>query len=464
MGFPRTQAALPPFNTVPAISGSDFGAPPSGRMHRRRLRWTVLAIAILAVTACRDAAGPLAPGHAARPGGGAVQGLASPPSQCGRLLPDEGLTRGQAVRSCDGRATLVLQTDHNVVLYDSAGASWVAPNTVNRGTSDLVMQGDGNLVAYDSVQRPLWASGTGGNPRAWLAVQDDCNMVVYRGPYPEYGGVLWTSNTLCRVPPPASGRMLPGEELSYGLSFTSLNGVARLTLRTDHAVELSGAAGPLWTAPNTRDRGTRALIMQHDGNFVAYDGGGRALWSSGTAGNAGAWLALQDDCNLVIYRGPYPQGNGVLWATGTPCARHVGNDYPASWIIGPPCGSGGDAYGFVRSNCTSFVAWRLDRDGKRIANQHGQSYTCSDGRTLSSWSHARCWDESARRLGLRVDKSPVVGAIAQWNSGTYGHVAYVAAVYPATGEVLIEEYNWGSACRYGTRRIPITTVENFIHF
>ena len=144
--------------------------------------------------------------------------------------------------------------------------------------------------------------------------------------------------------------------------------------------------------------------------------------------------------------------------------RTVRNDYLASWIIGPPCELGADSYNFVRSNCTSFVAWRLDGDGKRIMNNHGQSYTCSNGSVVARWTHAVCWDESARRLGLRVDKSPEVGAVAQWNWGDYGHVAYVAAVYLNTGEILVEEYNYSHRCRYGTRRIRISTVENFIHF
>jgi surface antigen len=144
--------------------------------------------------------------------------------------------------------------------------------------------------------------------------------------------------------------------------------------------------------------------------------------------------------------------------------RTVGNDYPSSWIIGPPCDSGADAYNFVKSNCTSFVAWRLDGDGKRIDNVHGYSYTCSDGRILTRWSNANCWDESARRLGLRVDKSAEVGAVAQWNAGAAGHVAYVAAVYLDTGEILVEEYNYSFLCRYDRRRIRISSVENFIHF
>jgi hypothetical protein len=42
--------------------------------------------------------------------------------------------------------------------------------------------------------------------------------------------------------------------------------------------------------------------MQTDGNFVIYDAGGAAIWSTDTQGHQGARLAVQDDGNLVVYR------------------------------------------------------------------------------------------------------------------------------------------------------------------
>ena len=41
-------------------------------------------------------------------------------------------------------------------------------------------------------------------------------------------------------------------------------------------------------------------VMQGDGNFVAYDGA-TARWSTGTHGNYGAYLNVQDDSNIVVY-------------------------------------------------------------------------------------------------------------------------------------------------------------------
>jgi Surface antigen len=74
-----------------------------------------------------------------------------------------------------------------------------------------------------------------------------------------------------------------------------------------------------------------------------------------------------------------------------------------------------------------------------------------------------------------------VGSFAQWNAyekrtwtipggtrsfgaGPYGHVAYVAAVYP-DGTVLLEDYNGAGGTRaYGTIRLPKTAVPRYIHY
>lgn len=237
------------------------------------------------------------------------------PVACGRLDPGALLTSGRSVRSCNGAINLVMQTDGNVVLYDSAGASWVAPGTVNQGTNQLVMQTDGNLVAYANGT-PRWASGTG-VAGSRLAVQDDCNLVVYS----PAGQALWSSNTFCRAPLPPAGRMQPGHRLSRGLSVSSSSGTATLEVRQDGSVILTGSIGTLWAAPNPNNRHTRHLVMQGDGNLVAYDDVGQVVWATGTQGHAGAWLAIQDDCRLVIFSGPYPTGGTVLWSSPSRCDR-----------------------------------------------------------------------------------------------------------------------------------------------
>ena len=118
----------------------------------------------------------------------------SPPSgACGLLEPGEALAPGQALDSCDGRFSLVAQTDGNLVLYQhGVGALWHT-STHGREISGFVMQEDGNAVLYSKFATPLWNSGTDGKAGAFLVVQDDGNVVIYRG-----GTALWDSGTCCR--------------------------------------------------------------------------------------------------------------------------------------------------------------------------------------------------------------------------------------------------------------------------
>jgi hypothetical protein len=107
------------------------------------------------------------------------------------LSPGQTLQIGQTIRSPNGRAQLVLQTDGNLVLYDGQGhnALW-ASGTNGKPSHHAIMQTDGNFVLYDAQNRPLWASGTNGQSGAHLALQDDGNLVVYLGP-----SARWSSNT-----------------------------------------------------------------------------------------------------------------------------------------------------------------------------------------------------------------------------------------------------------------------------
>jgi hypothetical protein len=61
--------------------------------------------------------------------------------------------------------------------------------------------------------------------------------------------------------------------------------------------------------------------MQNDGNFVLYKPGEGAVWASDTAGHPGAYLALQDDANLVIY---WKVGGSALWSSETNGFRYYG--------------------------------------------------------------------------------------------------------------------------------------------
>ena len=91
------------------------------------------------------------------------------------------------------------------------------------------------------------------------------------------------------------------------------------------------------------------------------------------------------------------------------------------------------------------------------------------------WGNAYNWDDAARSLGYRVDKSPAAGTIGQVDGGAYGHVFWVESVN-GDGSINVTEYNNAYATQlysgsshygdFGARTIPAGEVGyyNYIHF
>ena len=113
-------------------------------------------------------------------------------------------------------------------------------------------------------------------------------------------------------PPPTTTNpqgIQAGTALLKGRSITSPNGFYRLTLQTDGNVVLTRSVGRVTWALN---RKVTWLKSEPEGNLVAYDFG-RSMWSSHTNGNGPSQLRVQDDGNLVLYRGD----NRATWASQT---------------------------------------------------------------------------------------------------------------------------------------------------
>jgi hypothetical protein len=129
------------------------------------------------------------------------------PTGCDIIEPGQGLRLGKSFSSCDGRFTLTLQGDGNLVLNMNTGRSgpfastyqlWASNTSTNQGSTGghaALMQHDGNFVLYDATMKPLWSSATYGNREAYLSVQNDGNLVVYSATPPN--PFLWASNTCC---------------------------------------------------------------------------------------------------------------------------------------------------------------------------------------------------------------------------------------------------------------------------
>jgi surface antigen len=177
--------------------------------------------------------------------------------------------------------------------------------------------------------------------------------------------------------------------------------------------------------------------------------GGTTVWSRLSTGAwmSGTYIALASGA-------PTPP------ACDSPAGPKVtagvrGDDYPFKGASASGCSH--DEWGFCVRQCTSFVTWRL-RNVNGVAH-----FRYSYGGT--SWGSAKDWDDAARRLGYRVDRTPAVGAVAQWTSSSsgQGHVAWVASVSADGRSVTIEEYNYRVSRGYSARTVSTSSVDNFIH-
>ena len=103
---------------------------------------------------------------------------------------------------------------------------------------------------------------------------------------------------------------------------------------------------------------------------------------------------------------------------------------------------GEDEWAFYWGECVSYAAFAV-----RTYSPHKDFVNNWRG---AHFGNAKEWDEAARELGIRVDQTPTVGAIAQHSRNKNGHVAYITAVHE-DGTFDVNEYNHGPRHKFGTR-------------
>ena len=130
-----------------------------------------------------------------------------------------------------------------------------------------------------------------------------------------------------------------------------------------------------------------------------------------------------------------------------------------------------DPYEFPFRECTSFMAWRMNRDAGTTNPTYPYFFNKMDS---ESWGNAGTWNTNALSLGYAVNHVAQVGAIAQWVNGcggacANGHVAYVEQVNQ-DGSIVVSEYNFPENAtlnhQFNIRTIPASSKvfpQNFIH-
>ncbi|MDQ3900078.1 MAG: LysM peptidoglycan-binding domain-containing protein [Actinomycetota bacterium] len=115
------------------------------------------------------------------------------------LRAGESLGIDQKLTSSNGKYSLIMQGDGNLVLYTESNTPVWSTRTQGSGAVRASLQDDGNLVLYTKeVERrfhrdvpvAVWASKTSGE-HVRLILQDDRNLVVYTAD----GRALWASGT-----------------------------------------------------------------------------------------------------------------------------------------------------------------------------------------------------------------------------------------------------------------------------
>ncbi len=146
--------------------------------------------------------------------------------------------------------------------------------------------------------------------------------------------------------------------------------------------------------------------------------------------------------------GPPPAASGATYLCGPDygytCLGSTGYSGQSVW------GSWGPGH-----NCVSYAAYRLQQNGspKPWNGQIG---------------NANQWDDKARAAGYSVDGNPVVGSIAEWETGGggAGHIAYVEAVTSSTIDVSEDSYLTDTSGYESIRRITTGSASwpnNFLH-
>lgn len=209
-----------------------------------------------------------------------------------------------------GYKRLKLQTDGNLVIYDSANtphwSMWAQVGSITPAVR-LTMQNDGNLVAYSSSNNAIWHIGTHSSGTGAFNV---VNVSQINSKLSEINGAVNMGASLTS-----------GNEIYANQYLSSPNKKFIAKLQTDGNFVIYNSDSSIWsTQTHVESNQSPLLAVQADGNIVLYNytTGYTPLWYLWD--QAGAWhdiatsLELQNDGNLVAYDS---EGTAIWWSGTT---------------------------------------------------------------------------------------------------------------------------------------------------
>ncbi len=200
------------------------------------------------------------------------------------LVDGQKIYPGQYLLSPDAQTSFNLMTNGDLIEYQNYLPVW--SNNINISNPGyLILQTDGNLVEYNTSGTAVWNANTAGNSGDTLSLLTNGNIVINSSS----GTLLWSTGTIsttnhldmANTELPVGSYMFPGEYIQPA------NEKYRLQLQTDgNLVEYNSSWQPIW-ASNTSGQSVAALAMQSDGNLVLYNSSWQPIWASNTSGIAG---------------------------------------------------------------------------------------------------------------------------------------------------------------------------------
>ena len=194
----------------------------------------------------------------------------------------------------------------------------------------------------------------------------------------------------------------------------------RATARQPYWLERHGERKRLiWSSPQSRHSSTISRLVAVLAVLVV-SGAGLIAGSSTARADIGSGYKYADAvCEFT---------RQVISPTNPHCVNpsNPKDIYDWGYFVGSTF-QGSDPWGYEYRNCTSYVAWRLWKEGV-------------NPQLFSELHNADQWlTGAATKPGVTEGTTPELGAVAVWNSGRFGHVAFVEST---SGSVTVSDYNY----------------------
>jgi RHS repeat-associated protein len=294
--------------------------------------------------------------------------------------------------------------------YDDNAAQPARTQTTAVDTGKNVIQ----IVTTDGLGRLVkqqTQDGAGANASVLETQYNSSGRVSQvSNPHGTSESALWTQNQydalgrVVKVIPPDGSASANNTQIAYSGNSTTVTDPAGKQRRT-----ITDALGRLIEAdePGVVPPQNNHATMQTDGNFVVYNQGGTALWSTGTAGTTDGPMELQDDGNLVLYL--------FKWQAGVFAASSPGPFPPQTCSIGIALNS---PQTLPSGSCITSPLGQY----MLYMNTDGNLFIYDIAHATATWSTGTFGNPGAY-ANMQTDGNFVVystGGVALWSSGTSG--------------------------------------------